>query len=144
MAVTFYLVLLVAGGDDTFAQAFHVSLNAVVWAGRILLLVLPPLAYYAARRLCLWGQQQDRTHLVEGLETGIIMRRPDGEYEEIHQPLAPEPLEYGGATVPKRPNQVGAIRRAVKGFYFPVEKPAEKPVERPVEEKERETTGGRS
>jgi ubiquinol-cytochrome c reductase cytochrome b subunit len=123
MAVTFYVVLLLAGADDTIAQAFHVSLNATVWAGRILLLVLPPLAYYAARRLCLWAQQQDRTHLVEGLETGIIVRRPDGEYEELHQPLADRALEYGGERVPKRVNQVGGIRRAVKGFYWPVERP---------------------
>jgi ubiquinol-cytochrome c reductase cytochrome b subunit len=130
MAVTFYVVLLLAGADDTIAQVFHLSLDAVVWAGRILLLVLPPLAFSVTRRLCLWAQQQDRTRLREGIETGIIVRLPDGEYEELHQPLG-DRLEYGGAAVPKRANQLGVLRRAVKGFYFPVEFPVEPPEEDP-------------
>jgi ubiquinol-cytochrome c reductase cytochrome b subunit len=126
MAVTFYVVLLLAGGDDVIAQAFQVSLNATVWAGRILLLLLPPLAFYAARRMSLWGQGQDRTRLHEGIETGIIVRHPDGHYEELHQPLSADGARYGGAPVPKRANQVGAVRRAIKGFYLPVEQDDEK------------------
>jgi ubiquinol-cytochrome c reductase cytochrome b subunit len=126
MAVTFYVVLLLAGGDDVIAQAFQVSLNATVWAGRILLLLLPPLAFYAARRMSLWGQGQDRTRLHEGIETGIIVRHADGHYEELHQPLSADGARYGGAPVPKRANQVGAVRRAIKGFYLPVEQDDEK------------------
>jgi quinol-cytochrome oxidoreductase complex cytochrome b subunit len=131
MAVTFYLVLTLAGADDVISEAFRVSLDATVWAGRILLLLLPPLAYYAARRMSLWGQQQDRVRLRHGIETGIIVRQPDGHYEELHQPLGEGALDYRGAAVPKRPNQIGAVRRAIKGFYLPVE-PVDQPAEAPT------------
>ena len=45
MAITFYIVLFLSGGNDIIAKAFDISLNAMTWGGRIALLVLPPLAY---------------------------------------------------------------------------------------------------
>ena len=46
MAIAFYIVLTLSGGNDVIADKFHISLNAMTWAGRIGLLVVPPLAYY--------------------------------------------------------------------------------------------------
>ena len=69
------------------ADKFDISLNAMTWAGRIGLLVLPPLAYYVAYRICLGLQQHDREVLAHGVETGIIRRLPDGRFIEVHQPL---------------------------------------------------------
>jgi len=105
MAVTFWSVLTLAGIGDVIALTFHVSLNAVTWAGRILLLVLPPLVYSITYRLCLGLQQHDREVLVHGIETGLIRRRADGGYVEVHQPL-PGDGRYAGAPVPKKLNQV--------------------------------------
>ena len=34
-------------------------------------------------------------------------------------------LAYGGAPVPKRMNHIGAARRAIRGFFSPVEEPAQ-------------------
>jgi ubiquinol-cytochrome c reductase cytochrome b subunit len=130
MAITFYLVLLISGGNDVIADKFDISLNAMTWAGRIGIIVLPPLAYYAVYRICLGLQQHDREVLAHGVETGIIRRLPDGKFIEVHQPLAPADahghasLEYAGAAVPKKMNRIGAIAPAVKGFFFPVERPA--------------------
>jgi ubiquinol-cytochrome c reductase cytochrome b subunit len=130
MAIAFYIVLTLSGANDVIAERFQISLNAMTWAGRIGLLIVPPLAYYVAYRVCLALQQHDREVLAHGVETGIIRRLPDGGFVEIHQPLAagdnghhPE-LEYAGAPVPKKMNRLGALLPTVKGFFYPIEKPA--------------------
>jgi ubiquinol-cytochrome c reductase cytochrome b subunit len=125
MAISFYVVLLISGGNDVVADKFHISLNAMTWAGRIGILIIPPLAYYAAYRLALGLQQQDREVLAHGIETGIIRRLPDGRFVEIHQPLPSaggDGLEYAGWVVPKKMNHIGALAPTVKGFFYPVEK----------------------
>ncbi len=144
--ITFYLVLAFSGGNDIIADKFYISLNAMTWAGRIGLLVLPPLAYYLARRICLGLQQHDREVLAHGVETGIIRLLPDGRFVEIHQPLAPVDgdghgeLPYVGASVPKKMNRLGALAPAVKGFFKPIEEPAPpKQVEREKEKEKIET-----
>ncbi|MDT4903045.1 MAG: ubiquinol-cytochrome c reductase cytochrome b subunit [Pseudonocardiales bacterium] len=132
MAITFYLVLFLSGGNDVIAKAFDISLNAMTWGGRIALLTLPPLAYLAAYRICLGLQRHDREVLEHGLETGIIKVLPTGEFIEVHQPLGPVDehghgkLSYAGTPVPKRMNQLGAASplRHIRGFLYPVkEKP---------------------
>jgi ubiquinol-cytochrome c reductase cytochrome b subunit len=135
MALTFFLVATISGGNDVIADKFHISLNAMTWIGRIGLLVLPPLAYYVAVRICLGLQQHDREVLAHGVETGIIKRLPNGQFVEIHQPLSPvdehghpKPLDYAGWVVPKKMNRLGALGPAVKGFFVPIEKPSEAPV----------------
>jgi len=127
MAITFYLVLFISGGNDVIADKLKISLNAMTWAGRIGLLVLPPLAYYIAQRIALGLQQHDREVLAHGVETGIIRRDPDGRFYEVHQPLGPvddhghSELEYAGWVVPKKMNRVGALLPTLRGFFYPVE-----------------------
>ncbi|MBO4209254.1 cytochrome bc1 complex cytochrome b subunit [Micromonospora echinofusca] len=134
MAVSFYIVLTLSGANDVIADKFRISLNAMTWAGRIGLLIVPPLAYYITYRLCLGLQQHDREVLAHGVETGIIRRLPDGRFEEVHQPLSSgdghdgHGLEYVGWVVPKKMNRLGALGPAIKGFFYPIEKPAEAPV----------------
>jgi quinol---cytochrome-c reductase cytochrome b subunit len=134
MAIAFYVVLLLSGGNDVIAQRFNISLNAMTWAGRIGLLVLPPLAYYIAYRVALGLQMHDREVLAHGVETGIIRREPDGRFYEVHQPLGAiddhghGELEYVGGSVPKKVNRLGALVPAIKGFFVPIEQPAEAPV----------------
>ncbi|MFW3170754.1 cytochrome b [Geodermatophilus sp. CPCC 206100] len=131
MALTFYIVLLLSGGNDVIAEKFDISLNAMTWAGRIGLIILPPIAYVLTYRLCLGFQQHDREVLEHGIETGVIRRLPHGEFIEVHQPLGPVDehghgaLAYGGAPVPKRMNHVGGARRAIRGFFRPIEQPAQ-------------------
>ncbi|MET0189562.1 MAG: cytochrome b, partial [Pseudonocardia sediminis] len=122
MAVTFYVWLVLCAMNDWVAHFFHVSLNATTWAGRIGLLVLPPLAYWTAYRICLGLQRSDRAVLEHGIETGIIRRLPHGEFVEVHQPLGgvdahghARALTYQGAAVPKRMNQLGSAGAPVAG-----------------------------
>jgi ubiquinol-cytochrome c reductase cytochrome b subunit len=157
MALAFYLVLWISGGNDIIADKFDISLNAMTWAGRIGLVILPPIVYFFTYRLCIGLERHDREVLEHGIETGVIRRLPHGEFIEVHQPLGPVDehghgrLAYGGAPVPKRMNQVGGARRAVKGFFSPVESPAAVEAEQRAEgrglsaaESDRElTTSGR-
>ncbi len=127
MAITFYSVLLISGGNDLIAKAFDISLNAMTWGGRIAVLIAPPLAYLVTYRICLGLQRHDREVLEHGIETGIIKRLPNGEFIEIHQPLGPVDdhghgvLQYAGAPVPKKMNKLGNPNPVrVKGFFRPV------------------------
>jgi ubiquinol-cytochrome c reductase cytochrome b subunit len=132
MALTFYMVLFLSGGNDIIAKAFDISLNAMTWGGRIALLVLPPIAYLVGYRVCLGLQRHDREVLEHGIETGIVKMLPSGEFIEVHQPLGPTDehghgqLSYAGRPVPKRMNQIGGASplRQLRGFFYPVkEKP---------------------
>jgi ubiquinol-cytochrome c reductase cytochrome b subunit len=133
MAISFYTVLWISGGNDIIALQFDISLNAMTWVGRIGLLVIPPLAFWATYRICLGLQQHDREVLAHGVETGIIKRLPSGAFIEVHQPLAqPDEhghvsLPYADSAVPKKMNKLGAAGRAVQGFFVPVERPSEAP-----------------
>jgi len=125
MAISFYLVLTLACVNDIIALQFNVSLNATTWFFRIGLLVIPPLAYFVTYRFCLGLQRSDRTILEHGIETGHIKRLPHGEYIEVHQPLGPVddhghpiPLEYQGARVPHKMNQLGSAGRPGSGTWF--------------------------
>jgi ubiquinol-cytochrome c reductase cytochrome b subunit len=125
MAITFYLVLLITGGDDVISYKLQLSINAFTWVARIALLLLPPLAYYLTYRICLGLQRYDRDVLSHGIETGIIRRLPHGEFIEIHQPLGavddhghPIPLPYQGATVPQRINQLGLAGKPIPGSLY--------------------------
>jgi ubiquinol-cytochrome c reductase cytochrome b subunit len=139
MALTFYFWLMVAGANDVIADKFDISLNAMTWVGRIGVIILPPLAYMITYRICLGLQQHDREVLEHGIETGVIRRLPSGEFIEVHQPLGPVDehghgqLAYGGAPVPKRMNHVGGARRAIRGFFTPVEEPSQVELEQRTE-----------
>jgi ubiquinol-cytochrome c reductase cytochrome b subunit len=139
MALTFYVVLWISGGNDVIADKFDISLNAMTWVGRIGMIVLPPVVYVLTYRICLGLQQHDREVLEHGIETGVIRRLPHGEFIEVHQPLGPVDehghgtLAYGGAPVPKRMNQVGGARRAIRGFFSPIEEPAQVELEQRAE-----------
>jgi len=139
MALTFYLWLMIAGGNDLIADKFDISLNAMTWVGRIGVIILPPIAYVITYRICLGLQQHDREVLEHGIETGVIRRLPSGEFIEVHQPLGPVDehghgsLAYGGAPVPKKMNQVGGARRAIRGFFTPIEEPSQVELEQQAE-----------
>ena len=51
-ALMFFTVLGFAGSDDVLAVAFGVSVNALVWAFRIALVVVPVVAGLLTWRLC--------------------------------------------------------------------------------------------
>ncbi|MET9322657.1 cytochrome bc complex cytochrome b subunit [Streptomyces sp. NPDC003038] len=82
-----YVVLLIGGGNDMFAQYFHLSINAITWFVRIGFFVVPVLAFIITKRICLGLQRRDRDKVLHGRETGVIKRLPHGEFVEVHEPL---------------------------------------------------------
>ncbi len=125
MGIAFYMVLVASSFNDWIAYFFHFSLNATTWAGRIGLLVMPPLVYFLTYRWCIGLQRSDRAVLAHGVETGIVRRLPHGEFIEVHQPLAgvdahghPIELAYQGAPVPKKLNQLGYSGTAAAGSFL--------------------------
>jgi ubiquinol-cytochrome c reductase cytochrome b subunit len=125
MAIAFYVVLTLSCVNDIIAYKFDISLNAMTWAGRIGMLIVPPIAYFVAYRFCIGLQRSDRQVLEHGIETGVIKRLPTGAFVEIHQPLGPVddhghpiPLEYQGAAVPKKMNKLGSAGKPGSGSIF--------------------------
>jgi ubiquinol-cytochrome c reductase cytochrome b subunit len=87
MAISFYLVLFLAGGNDLIATHFHLSINDITNTFQILLFVAPPIAFWVTKRVCLGLQRRDRDLVLHGRETGRIVRLPHGEFIEVHEPL---------------------------------------------------------
>jgi len=85
--MTFYAVLWLAGGNDLIATHFGVSLNNVTYVLRALVFLGPVIGFWVTRRICISLQRADRERILHGLETGVIMRSPDGEYTEKHHPI---------------------------------------------------------
>ncbi|QES50493.1 ubiquinol-cytochrome c reductase cytochrome b subunit [Streptomyces venezuelae] len=86
--LTWYVILLIAGGNDMFAQFFHLSINAITWFARIGFFLGPVVAFVITKRICLGLQRRDRDKVLHGRETGIIKRLPHGEFVEVHEPLS--------------------------------------------------------
>jgi ubiquinol-cytochrome c reductase cytochrome b subunit len=118
-----YGCLQLAAAIDVLAFRFDLSADTLLWTARIVLLVLPPLAYLATYRLCLGLQRHDHETLQRGLPTGIIKRLPHGGFVEVHQPLGPAALDYRGTPVPKKANKIGAAGRPVAGSLFSPDPP---------------------
>ena len=88
MAITFYLMLLVSGGNDIIATHLRLSINDITNSLRLLVFVVPPLAFLVTKRICLGLQRKDREKVLHGRETGVIYRTEEGEFFEVHEPLA--------------------------------------------------------
>lgn len=88
MALTFYVLLWIGGGNDIIARFFDVSVNSITRSLQISLFILPPIAFVITKRTCLSLQRRDRDKLLHGRETGQILRLPHGEFIEIHGPLS--------------------------------------------------------
>jgi ubiquinol-cytochrome c reductase cytochrome b subunit len=72
--LTFYTILGLVAADDVIAVALGISLNAILNAYRVLLVVLPPIAGFMAFRLCKELQRRDGRALT-------------GEHEAIDDPV---------------------------------------------------------
>jgi ubiquinol-cytochrome c reductase cytochrome b subunit len=127
--VTFYAVLWAGASTDLIAIQFQMSLNQVLTAMQVMLIVGPFIAYWVTKRTCLSLQRKDREVVLHGRETGRVLRLPHGEFVEIHEPVDKYELwklvdfkDYE-PTLP-RPNAQGKItiaarvRSAISRLYF--------------------------
>ncbi|WP_133786123.1 cytochrome bc complex cytochrome b subunit [Kribbella sp. VKM Ac-2571] len=86
--IVFYAMLWIGGGNDLIATHFNLSLNHVTWFLRFAVILGPILGFWVARRWAISLQRADHDRLMHGLETGVIMRSPEGKYTEKHQPIS--------------------------------------------------------
>jgi ubiquinol-cytochrome c reductase cytochrome b subunit len=105
-SITFYVVLWASGGNDILANIFHISLNATTFAGRIALIIGPPITFYIAYRWCLALQHKDQMIAEHGVESGYITMSASGEYTEIHVPL---PAPHEPELVPVLPDHLDEL-----------------------------------
>ncbi|SDT40314.1 ubiquinol-cytochrome c reductase cytochrome b subunit [Friedmanniella luteola] len=85
--VTVYVVLWAAGSADLVATQFRVSFEGVIWTLRAALLVGPLVAGLVTRQVCATLRAADRDRVDHGVESGRILRSPDGGYEEPRDAL---------------------------------------------------------
>ncbi len=120
--IMIYLILVLAAANDLLAIALDMSINNLTWVYRISFFVVPPLAFWVTKRLCISIQRQKRDLALHGVETSKVVRMEDGEMLEIHEPLNEfdrwvlvqhddyRPLEAGEG--------VSALRAKATSFFF--------------------------
>ncbi len=134
MAVTFYLILFFASGNDIMAIKLHLSINDLTHLFQLSIFVLPPLTFWVTKRICLSLQRHDRDKVLHGRESGTIIRTAEGRFFEKHEPLnayerwplvqqdIPEPIAIGSQTDVNGVAAKGArserIRAKLSNFYF--------------------------
>ena len=137
-AISMYLVLALATINDIIAVKFHLSINDITVALRILFFVLPVVVFMVTKRLCLSLQRYDRETVLHGSESGRIRRTPEGRFYEVHEDLdaqerwhlvqhevqrplsltsAADTDEYGVAS-PRSRGMGHKLRRSLSEFYF--------------------------
>ncbi|MCU1415862.1 MAG: ubiquinol-cytochrome c reductase cytochrome b subunit [Schumannella sp.] len=114
--MAFYGVLWGAASSDVLATTFRLSLESVIVAFQVLLIVAPVLAFSVARRICFGLQRRDRELLAHGRETGRIVRMPGGEYIDVHRQVDDAEVaaltSAGYAPLMLRPDRKGRITLA--------------------------------
>ncbi|HEX7104979.1 MAG TPA: ubiquinol-cytochrome c reductase cytochrome b subunit [Acidothermaceae bacterium] len=137
MMIAYFAIMLLAGGNDLIAERFHISLYATTWIFRVSFLVVPPIVFWAARRVCLGLQRKDLHSAEHGYETGRIVMLPHGEFIEVEAALPPEQvarmgLQYRQRSAPELPpavdehgvrspasnSPVEKVRNAIGGFIY--------------------------
>jgi ubiquinol-cytochrome c reductase cytochrome b subunit len=132
--ISFYVVLMIGGGNDILAYNFDLSINTMIRVLQVSLFVVPVIVFIVTKRIALSLQRRDRDLLLHGRETGRILRLPSGEFLEIHEPVdeetkakilakpdvaplaLPEATDEHGVANPKA--RAGRLRAKWSGFYY--------------------------
>ncbi len=134
MALTTYLILFFASGNDIMAIKLHLSINDLTRLFQVGFFIFPPLAFWVTKRICMSLQRHDRDKVLHGRESGTIIRTADGHFFEKHDPLdeferwtlvqyaAQSPLELGSGTdangVAVKHGRAQQVRARLSSFYF--------------------------
>ncbi|NED97632.1 cytochrome bc complex cytochrome b subunit [Phytoactinopolyspora alkaliphila] len=132
--IVFYLVLWIAAGNDILATVFHVPLNWITRVLQVSIVVMPPLAFWITKRICLGLQLRDRENVLHGRESGVIVVSAEGAFTERHRPISapdatlltsrpqPAPFDAGPPAdengVPNPTFPADRRREMLSRFYF--------------------------
>nr|WP_294694481.1 ubiquinol-cytochrome c reductase cytochrome b subunit [uncultured Friedmanniella sp.] len=115
MSLSFYVILMISGGNDIIAHIFKVSVNSTTYVGRAGLFIVPPLVYLLTKRICYGLQRSDDELVHHGIESGTIRRLPSGEFVEETVPLpVPHRIALTGVES-DRPQLEGATAHGAEG-----------------------------
>jgi ubiquinol-cytochrome c reductase cytochrome b subunit len=81
-AIVFYAGLFAGGGTDVIASTLNVSENAIIWALRVAVIVLPAVGWYIAYRLC---KELSAADAGRRRPPAIVTRSPDGGYAALEK-----------------------------------------------------------
>ena len=134
MAISFYLILFFAAGNDLIAIKLGLSINAITRSLQVLIILVPPLAYWVTKRICMSLQRRDHDKVLHGRETGRVVRTAEGSFFEVHEPLPdyerwtlvqhenPKPLELtptvDASGIRRKHKATHRLRAKISGFYF--------------------------
>jgi quinol---cytochrome-c reductase cytochrome b subunit len=85
-------VLMLASSTDVLANFFHVSLNAVLWTMRVLVIVVPPLVAWVTWRMC--HELQLLPEAGKRKRPSIIGRSGSGGYSGARTPPRPDDVRH--------------------------------------------------
>ena len=85
-------MLFIASSTDVIANFFHLSLNSVLWAMRILCIVMPVLAYPVTYKIC--REMQGFAGAGKRKTTNIVTRTAGGEYVATPAPVYVDDLHH--------------------------------------------------
>ena len=85
-------MLFIASSTDVIANFFHVSLNTVLWAMRILCVIVPFLAYPVTYKIC--REMQGVHGAGKRKTTNVVTRTAEGEYIATPAPVYVDDLEH--------------------------------------------------
>lgn len=89
--LTFYAILFLAGSSDVLASTFHLSVNHVLITFRAAVIVLPLVAAFATRRLCL--ELSDRDHVPVAPSIGVRTALSRLVHRAQPEPQSPSSVE---------------------------------------------------
>ncbi|WP_240807983.1 cytochrome b [Actinomadura geliboluensis] len=115
--IVWFGTLWAAGGNDVIANAFHIPLYWTTWFFRVTFILGPVLAYAVTYRICIGLQLRDRGLVEHGVETGVIVRSPDGRYSEVER--RPRPEEAAPITDERPPPAIVLTRSEQNGVQAP-------------------------
>jgi hypothetical protein len=107
VVLTFYAVLLLAGGQDIWAQQLDVSLSSVLWTFRVLVFVLPVIFGAFTYKLC-----RDLERHRHAARAAAAAEPPIGPNEE---PVTEAPAH---PSTPAEPGRVERARRTAFGVFI--------------------------
>ncbi len=133
-AITAYGICMFAAANDIMAIKLGLSINDITHFFQFGLFILPPLAFWVTKRICLSLQRRDRDLVLHARESGTIIRTPDGRFFERHEaiddferwelvqhePTAPlqltEDIDLNGVASPTA--RKDRVRARLSRFYF--------------------------
>jgi ubiquinol-cytochrome c reductase cytochrome b subunit len=87
--MVFYGTLWASGSADLLATQFRLSFEGVIHTLQAVLLLGPVVAFAVTRRICRDLQDADAELVRHGIESGRLLRLPDGGYTDVHRSLSP-------------------------------------------------------